>query len=193
MRYSYVLHFPNNHASFGDMHHRWQSFLGEFAKPIAEKFPDLLFWSSYYYSAAKFRVESDSEEVHKFIEQKIKDTGLLFNPDEEKNDTLVGDLGAARFIDQNLGAEAVQRRADLVLKFLCATARLYSDGLVKVNATHWEYRLTPSDQNPLGNNFESLAHLVANVSRFEFDVFAQMGTAWQQGQNSQGVRCRLWS
>ena len=193
MRYSYVLHFPEKHPLFADMPRRWQSFLGEFVKPIADEYPELLFWCSYYYTAAKFRLRSENDDVHKFILQRIKNSGLDFDPKEEESHTVIGDLGAPRFVDQALGAEAIQRRADLVMKFLCSTVRLYLDGLVKVDERHWEYRVTPNNENPLGNNFESLAHLVANISRFEFDVFANVGTAWQQSPVGPAVRCRLWS
>jgi len=175
------------------MTHRWQTFLGEFVKPIADKFPNLLFWCSYYYEHSKFRVHSDKQDVHDFINQKIESVGFVFDANEESGHTLSSDLGASRFIDQSLGADAINRRADLVLRFLCSTVRLYLDGLVKVDASHWEYRKTLSDQNPLGNNFESLVHLVANLSRFEFLVQASLGTVWQQSPSSQYIPCRLWS
>ena len=191
MRYSYVLRFPQNHPSFDDIEHRWQTFLGEFIKPIADKYPELLFWTSFYGDHAKFRVHSENQQVHESARQMIQNTGLAFNPAEENDLTLHGDLGSPRFIDQALGQNAIEQRANLVLKFLCSTVRLYLDGLVKIDARHWQYRLTHDRENPLGNNFESLAHLMANISRFEFDVFATAGTAWHQTQLPPKLRCRL--
>ena len=192
MRYSYVLHFPPDHPSFADMTHRWHTFLGEFAKPIADKYPGLLFWCSFYGGYARFRVHTENEETHAFIIQKIADTGLIFNSAEELDHTLSGDLGAPRFIDPALGADAIQRRADLILMFLCSTVRLVVDGLVKHDDLHWQYRTTQHNENPLGNNFESLVHLVGNISQVEFDVYATAGTAWRQTQLPATLRCRLW-
>lgn len=194
MRYSYVLHFPDNHPPFDKLDCRWQSFLGEFAKPIADKHPNLLFWCSYYGTHASFRVHTDDKGVTDFVERQIQDLGLVFKSEEEEKVTLVGDLGAPRFIDQSLGAAAIAKRADLVLRFLCSTVRLYLDGLVNASGKYWSYPPTPLNENPLGNNFESLAHLVGNISQFEFDVFATAGTAWHQTPLPlpQPIRCRLW-
>jgi hypothetical protein len=190
MRYSYVLYFPPNNI-FSGPSHRWQNFLGEFVKPIVDKYPELLFWSTYYHTSAKLRVCSENQEVHDFIISKIQETGLQYNPEEEISETLWRDLGGERFIDQSLGEEAIKRRAEFTLKFLCCATRLYLDGLVKVNDTHWECRKTISGQNPLGNNFESLVHLIANISRFEFVVQASIGTAWQQSPTTVAALCRL--
>jgi hypothetical protein len=191
MRYSYVLHIPQHHNSFLDVKYRWATFLGELVKPIADKYPELLFWCSFYDTFFRFRVHSESQEVHNFILERINNFGLEFNAAEENDAILSSDLGASRFIEQALGANAINRRADLVLKFLCSTVRLYLDGLVKIDNLHWQYRTTPDDQNPLGNNFESLAHLMANISQFEFDVFATAGTAWRQTPFPLRIRCRL--
>ena len=199
MRYSYVLHFPDDTPPFDrDLESRWRSFLGEFAKPIADTFPDLLFWCSYYYEHAKFRVFRYDRRVHKLISKRIKALHLRFEKTEELPDTLLSDLAASRFIDQTLGGQGGtqtrrrRRRALLTLKFLCATTRLHIDSLVQVGNTYWDYQPTPDQQNPHGNNFESLAHLVGNITRFQFDLVAGSRTAWQATKPPGNTTLALW-
>jgi hypothetical protein len=140
---------------------------------------------------------SDSQEVHDFIETRIGDLKLGFNPTEEEAATLFSDLGNDRFVDQSLDISAKERRASLTLKFLYATTRLHLDSLVPGDEVpgighYWEYQPTPHELNPLGNNFESLTHLVGNITRFEFDVHTTAGTIWQRPQLLSSIRCRLW-
>lgn len=194
MRYSYVLRFPDNAPPFDrDLESRWRSFLGEFVRPIADKFPDLLFWCSYYYSVAKFRVLSESQEVHDFITTRISDLKLGFNLEEEVNETLIGDLGNDRFVNQIRDEVAKQKRAELTLRFLCATVRLHIDSLVPCEGQYWEHQPTPhAKENPHGNNFESLSHLVGNISRFEFDLIDGNRTVWQFQQQPGNTRLAIW-
>lgn len=210
MRYSYCIAFPDIHPyESSDLERRWRSFLGEFVKPIAQRYPDLLFWTSYYYQAAKFRVVSDDATVHQFIGQQIQDAGLIWLTDPnfgEDDVTLVGDLGSARFVDQSLGTTQEEkeqiraRRAMLTLKFLCSTVRLHLDSLVPADQNpgsvnkHWDYQPTPEkDLNPLNNNFESLVHLVGNITRFEFEVMTATKTIYGPAQIIGTQRHRLWS
>jgi hypothetical protein len=191
MRYSYVLHFPASTSSFDDLTHRWPTFLGEFVKPIAVKYPDLLFWCSFYGECARYRVHCGRQEIEDFTIKTIKEIGLAFDLTEEATLSLSTDLGSPRFIDPSLGSDAINRRADFILRFLCSTVRLYLDGLEKIDDKHWQYRPTKHKENPLGNNFESLAHLMANISQFEFDVFPTAGTFWHQTRLPPTLRCRL--
>jgi len=165
MRYSYILTFKNEPPFDRDPETTWNSFLGEFVKPIAERFPDLLFWSSFYDDHAAFRVHSDSEDAQRFIEDKIASAPLIFDPQEEIGVTLLLDLGHPRFVNHSLGGEAIQRRADLTLSFLCSTTRLYLDGLILDGKGYWSYQITKDDQNPEGHNFQSVHHLFCNISR----------------------------
>ena len=203
MRYSYVLVFPDAPPfESADMECRWRSFLGQFVKPIADKFPDLLFWCSYYNAAAKFRVVSSVPEEHEFILETAKACKLHLlakSKDAEEDVTLVGDLGAPRFVDQSLGKDEKEkgeirgRRALLTLKFLCATVRLHLDSLIPRGDGHWDYQPTPEPNlNPLGNNFESLVHLLGNVTRFEFDVHTMIGTIYEHPRRVSTTRHRLW-
>jgi hypothetical protein len=187
MRCSYVLRLPNTPPFDRDRESRWRSFLGEFVRPIANDFPDLLFWCSEYDGEVRFRVDSDSPEVHKSIETGIKDLKLDFDPTQEEVETLLSDLSKDRFANQSLDDSARERRAKLTLKFLCSTVRLHLDSLIRGDGQYWEYQPTPDQENPLGNNFESLCHLVGNITRFEFVLIDGNRTMWQYPK-----RLALW-
>jgi hypothetical protein len=127
-----------------------------------------MFWCSEYEGEVRFRVDSDLPEVHKSIEDGIKDLNLDFDPTKEAAETLISDLGKDRVANQALDDSARERRAKLSLKFLCSTVRLHLDSLIPGEGQYWEYQQTPHEYNPLGNNFESLCHLVGNITRFQF-------------------------
>lgn len=83
-------------------------------------------------------------------------------------------------------------RALLVLKYLNCICDLYIDNLIKREHGCWEV-VTSQDntQNPLGNNFESLAHLLANITQFQFDVELYARTPWIQPQLIGRLRCHI--
>lgn len=170
-------------------------------KPISDRFPDLLFWTTDYGDKVKLRVFSQDAHVHEFLRDRIEFLGMTFppNPDEHETDvTLLSDLGSDRFLNWSMALDSKElqakrsQRAMLTLRFLCATVRLYLDDLAKMEDGKWTWQKTPHEQNPCGNNFESLIHLVGNITRFEFELFAALGTAWKLNPPQALTRCRLW-
>ena len=107
-------------------------------------------------------------------------------------ETLLSDLGKDRFANQSLDDSARERRAKLTLKFLCSTVRLHLDSLIRGEGQYWEYQPTPHQENPLDNNFESLCHLVGNITRFEFVLIDGNRTAWQDQKQTADTRLALW-
>ena len=68
---------------------------------------------------------------------------------------------------------------------------VYADSLVQVEASgkgkkrvpaHWEVEKNCSKQNPHGNLFESVMHLLANMSEAKFDVMLTARTRWMHGE-----------
>jgi hypothetical protein len=195
MRYSYVIEFPNGTAPFDKPEFRWPSFLGEFVAPLVQNKSGttLQFWFTYYVAAARFRVLlGNCPDFEQELMTKAKAIGLNVT-DDEKQLTVEDDLGASRFILQTKPTADKMRRAMLVLRFLHATSALYLDCLRKRPDGYWEMEPTPDKENPLGNNFESLAHLLGNISQFEFDVFTTAQTVWDHNAHLiSRVRARLW-
>ena len=77
-------------------------------------------------------------------------------------------------------------------RFLCATVGLHLDSLVRGEGKYWEYQPTPGGENPYGSNFESLGHLVGNISRFQFDLIDGNRTRWQDQQPPGNIILALW-
>ncbi|MBE7493964.1 MAG: hypothetical protein HS117_03425 [Verrucomicrobiaceae bacterium] len=193
--------YPSSGSFDGDANSKWWTYLGEVVKPLSERFPDLLFWTTDYGDRVRLRVFSQEEEVHAFVQNKVECLGMWFPPNPDDNEievTLLSDLGSDRFLDWTIACDADdlqirrQQRAMLTLRFLCATVRLYLDDVIKKEDGKWEWRKTPHQENPCGNNFESLIHLVGNITRFEFDLIGTLGTAWRLDGPQALARCRLW-
>jgi len=105
-----------------------------------------------------------------------------------------------RWVSDGKGEAAEAQRSEMVFKFLHAGCALYIDNLVW-EEPYWKFERNPEQQeNPLGNSFESLLHLISNFSQAQFDVyFFQTGTnsisaatAWMPRPIPLGsVRCKL--
>jgi hypothetical protein len=160
--YSHVLHFPNA-KPFDNSEFRWPSFLGEFVKPFVDANPDVLYWFTFYTTCARFRILTDRyDALRDGIESRKSNLGLL-DKGEEKDATLVGDLGNDRFIGPD-SRSTREQRAELILKSLCATANLIIDGLRKRPDGYWEFERNENvNQNPDHSHLFSVVHLFHNM------------------------------
>jgi hypothetical protein len=181
MRYSYVLRLHDNFP-FDRPEFRWQSFVGEFVIPIVQLQLHKHYWFSYYGGNAKFRiVADDSDRLQEAIIKQISDLQLVDEGDENGL-TLSGDLGTDRFLSSDRRDKISDDRALLVIKYLNSICDLYIDNLIKKADGYWELERSNNNENPLGNNFESLAHLLANITQFEFNMEFFARTPWMQPQ-----------
>ena len=98
--YSHMLHFPNQ-KPFNNPDLRWPSFIGHFVQPIVSAHPGLLYWFSNYGAFARFRIyTADYEKIRPQLET-LRDKLGLVDKGGEKDLTLEGDLGGARFRGPN--------------------------------------------------------------------------------------------
>lgn len=185
--YSHVLHFPDTYP-FDRPEFRWTTFLSEFVAPLM-KDRGLKYWVSYYGSFVRFRVLTDDYESLKPDLESLRDSLGLVDKGEEKDMTLVGDLGHARFLAPNSDSSP-EKRAELVLNYLNSISLLLVDNLVK-GGNYWKLETSNHNENPLNNNFESLAHLLGNMTQFQFDVEFGYRTPWMHPQPIQKFRCHL--
>ena len=186
--YSHVLHFPNI-KPFDRLDCRWTSFVGEFITPLMENRTDL-YWCSYYGDHARFRISTDDYQSLRPTLESLRDTLGLIDKGEEKDLTLIGDLGHNRFLAHNTSSTP-ERRAELVLRYLNSISLLLVDNIQKTDDGYWRLEQSSNSENPLGNNFESLAHLLANMTQFQFDVDFGHKTAWMIPQPLMKFRCHL--
>jgi len=162
--HSHVLYFPNR-PLFCDATHCFPSFLGEFVTPLVQGRPDLLYWFTYYEAFARFRVWTNSyEELRPELEAKRDVLGLI-DTGKEKDLTLEGDLGHARFIGADTSSKPRQR-AMKILRSLHAASELVLDSIYRLPNGLWQFEGTgDKDQNPIGNHLFSVNHLIHNLTR----------------------------
>lgn len=188
MYHSHILVFPNS-PPFDRPEFRWASFVGEFVAPLMNGRTNL-FWCTYYGDRAHFRILIDDYESLQLQLEPLRDSLGLVDTGEQKNQTLIDDLGHSRFLSQNSKSDS-PKRAALVLKYLNSIALLLIDNVQKRQDGYWELETSTDNENPLGNNFESLAHLLANMTGFQFDVLLGHQTVWQHLVIHKSLRCHL--
>jgi hypothetical protein len=150
------------------------------------------YWFSYYTNCARFRVLTEDYEALRGPLEKLRDSlGLIDRGEEKENFTLKGDLGHGRFLSEARNDKDSEKRAKKVLSYLNSVCDLYIDNLVLRGDGYWTIEKSTHEENPLGNNFESLAHLLANISGFEFDVSHNYRTPWMQNPPAPRFRCHL--
>ena len=125
---------------------------------------------------------SDYEQLRKPLED-LRDSLGLIDKGEEKGDfTLVGDLGHARFLSNLRPNKKPEDRALLVIRYLNSICDLYIDNLIKEPSGYWICEPSTHAENPLGNNFESLAHLLSNIAQYRFRLEPPSRTEWMDSE-----------
>lgn len=155
------------------------TWIGEFVKPIVETFQHDKYWFSYYGDHAKLRIWTDSD---KYNSLKPTINGLLAHPLSQRLDdsgrplehelTLDEDLGSSRFRPSDMPPEAIHYRASKVLSVLHSLCDLVVHSLLKSDDGRWYLESNKNDNNPEGSAFESLHHLVCQITQVPTPVFA---------------------
>lgn len=94
---------------------------------------------------------------------------------------LVGDLGTDRFLshEQQPGSSTSARRAQratVLVDFLTRTLFLALDALVSDGAGGWRLEVSGHPENPTGSTFQSMVHLVCNLTDARTLVGVQTST-----------------
>lgn len=108
---------------------------------------------------------------------------------------LRGNLGGALAGDRwnnSFGTKKESNRSILMVDMMDKVCRLYLTTLIRRKNKTWMTEKNKSRQNPHGNIFESVIHLLANISEAKFDVFVQAKTGWMhEGYQQSKVKCHL--
>lgn len=186
--HSHILHFPNA-KPFDRLDSRWWGFVGEFVRPLMSGRDDL-YWCSYYGSFARFRLYTDNySQIEPQIDLSCQKLGLQ-RDDSEKNLTLEDDLGHPRFFDPN-SKSTRPKRAELVLRYLHSISELLVDSVDQLADGYWILEANTNPENPNKKSFESLGHLLANMSQFQFDVQVTFRTVWMPQELGGSVKLSL--
>lgn len=106
--------------------------------------------------------------------------------------TLGGALGGQRWVaTTDIGTPAERKRSAILVDLMHKVCMLYIDNLVKNKAGVWAFERNDDPQNPHHNVFESLMHLIANVSNVKFDVHMLVRTVWMPGYQQMKATCNL--
>lgn len=159
--YAYKLDFPNTHP-YDKLEFRWQSFLGEFVRPILVQNPSLQCAVSYYIKHAEIYVYTDDFTT---IQEQITELEKNGFVTEKMNRTLEDNFGSERFLGQNSESNPT-RRGELILRSLRALCDLLVDSIHKQDDGYWNFE-TSADRgnNPTGNHFFSILHLHHLITR----------------------------
>jgi hypothetical protein len=114
------------------------------------------------------------DKLKPIIDQRCTALGLV-DRGEEKNLTLLGDLGHDRFLARDRKDKKPEDRALLVLRYLHAVAELVCDNLKKGDDGYWTLEQSMNRENPNGSNFESLHHLLCNMTQVPLFVHMTFG------------------
>lgn len=175
--YSHVLYFPNG-KPFDRSEFAYWSFIGELVLPVVQRRLHRHFWFTNYGNHARFRVYTDQyEALRPTIEDRSRELGLV-DRGEEKDLTLVGDLGHDRFLAGGRTDKRPEDRALLVLGYLHAIAQLVCDNLQQTPDGYWTIEQSMNRENPNGSNFESLHHLLCNSAQVPLFVHMSLWTEW---------------
>ena len=169
-----------------------EQILGEVIKPIIEKYNNGInwFWFSRYgttkdgdigdceigkvlpeffnnnfHISMRFRisVKNDSwNDIKRECDELILKIGHMHTGWLDYN--VVADLGRNRFAPQEFGLPRREKRAELIVNYLCDISKLVLDCIKRNDVSgKWEYEdNTDKSNNPLGSIFESLVHLLCN-------------------------------
>ena len=175
--YSHVLQFPEL-APFDQETLRFSSFAGRFVRPVTALGLHDKFWFSNYGSFARFRILTDKyAELEPHLIQ-LRDQLGLIDTGEEKELTLVGDLGHERFLPAAQIAFNPEQRAARIVNFLHATCLLYLECLVETPQGYWRIEENPHPENPLKNTFQSIHHLFCNITQVPLELQLSIRTNW---------------
>jgi hypothetical protein len=175
--YSHVLHFPER-KPFDRPDSAYWSFLGELVLPVVRLGLHRHFWFTNYGNHARFRVYTDQYDRLRPTLEARRDALGLVDRGEEKDLTLVGDLGHDRFLARSRTDKQPEDRALLVLRYLHAIAELVCDNLQQTDEGYWTIEQSMNQENPNGSNFESLHHLLCNSAKVPLFVHMSLWTEW---------------
>ena len=175
--YSHVLYFPS-HKPFDRPEFAYWSFIGELVLPVVQRKLHLHYWFTNYGNHVRFRLYTDQyESLRPTIEACCDKLGLE-DRGEEKDLTLVDDLGHDRFLARDRTNKRPEDRALLVLMYLHSIAELVCDNLQQTSDGYWTIEQSMNRENPNGSNFESLHHLLCNSTQVPLFVNMSLWTEW---------------
>ncbi len=160
----------------------WPTLVGTFLRPIIESFPNMPYWFCNHGTDFQFCFAyKDYKKVEEVIEAQKKTYQTTTKIQPVEGATVGTAFRGERWLAKNKMDDGVlaSKRAQLVFGFLHSTSALYFDGLVQ-DGVHWKAEKNDDEQNPEGSGFESLLHLLSNITQvptpiYEFELGSHRG------------------
>jgi len=152
-----------------DKENWFESFVGNFVVPIIATGKVHQYWFSRYgrngQREIRFRFALDDyDEIKPLVEELIVKYSLC-NLKDEDNYNVIDNLGTKRFLGNNQRQSNRAERAQLVFDYLHSISRLFVDCLSHSDENKYFYQEKNTDlNNPHGSVFESLHHLLCNIT-----------------------------
>lgn len=177
---------------YKDEANQWTNLIGHFIKPIVENEPNLIYWfvqegrwfQFCFASSEPERIAAKIRVIQK--KMRIKTKRIL------KGDS-AGALGGTRWVStERLKDKVIEaERSELMLRVCHSICKLFIHNLEK-RGKNWLTEISGDlRQNTHGNLFESLMHLIANISQARFDVQLYARTGWMQEYQQAKITCHL--
>ena len=161
----------------------WPTLVGAFLRPIIESFPDMPYWFCNHGADFQFCfAHKDYTKVEEVIETQKKTYQTTTKIPPSDGATVGTAFRGERWLTKSkMGDDLLaSKRSQLVFGFLYSTSALYFNGLVQDGA-HWKSEKNDdATQNPEGSGFESLLHLLCNITQvptliYDFELGGQRG------------------
>jgi len=177
----------------------WPTLVGTFLRPVIESAPDMSYWFCNHGTDFQFCfAHNDISKTDKLLDEQLKKYATTEIADRSKTQTIgTAFLGERWIAKSKINCDMpAARRSKLIFYFLHATSALFLDSIVQVGDYWGVERLVdaaenPKSENPLGNGFESLLHLVSNISQAQFELLNGNRTGWMPPQPAGNTRLQL--
>ena len=169
------LHLKIPHQPPFDKENWFESFVGNFVKPLLETGIIGQYWFSRYGSSGdrdvKFRFSLDDySQLEPTVNELTARFGLTDLKDEEEH-VWEDDLGGNRFFQTQNSESSKNVRSQLALNYLHSISQVFVDCLSQADDQLYFYQeKNTADNNPHGSIFESLHHLLCNMTDVVIEI-----------------------
>ena len=164
--------YTPSHPPFEPNGSPWPTIVSEFIAPVFKDETDVLFWFLNHGPHFQLCIAShDYVRIEQNLETRRANFHINTKTPPAANATVATALGGSRWLADNRHGDPAlaERRSELLVRTLHAACVLFIDQLVQKNS-HWHIELNSDRNNPLGHSFESLFHLIGNLSQTEIEV-----------------------
>lgn len=167
-------HMPM-HPPFDPGEYQWPTVLAEFVRPALLPNPGVAYWFSYYGNHFQLCLAgSRFARVENILQQRQQLFQINTKTNPAPGATVGTALNGSRWLAQerNPAPADTVRRSILLVRCLHTASQLFLDQLIQDPALQGRWRIEHNVDinNPLGRSFESVLHLISNLSRTRVQV-----------------------